>query len=103
MCWESAAPGGLRPFTRTRPADEVAPRAAVRGTAIEPRGSTHGGRLPRPPAIPKSDVRRIQPAHSSHNADFAGLSDFREIALAEIQICPDDGGWVAVGQIEQID
>ena len=52
---------------------------------------------------PKSDIRRIQRARSSHNADFARLSDFREIALAEIQICPDDGGWVAVGRIEQID
>ena len=52
---------------------------------------------------PKSDIRRIQRARSSHNADFAGLSDFREIALAEIQICPDYGGWVAVGRIEQID
>jgi len=63
----------------------------------------HGGGPSGTPAIPKSDVRRIQPARSSHNADFAGLSDFREIALAEIQICPDYGGWVAVGRIEQID
>ena len=52
---------------------------------------------------PKSDVRRLQPAPSSHNTDFARLSDFREIALAEIQICPDDGGRVAVGRIDQID
>jgi hypothetical protein len=34
------------------------------------------------------------------SADFAGLNDFREIPLAEVQICPDDGGWVAVGRIE---
>jgi hypothetical protein len=54
-------------------------------------------------SIPKSDVRRLQPAISPHNADFAGLSDFREIALAEIEICPDDSGWVAVGRIDQID
>ena len=52
---------------------------------------------------PKSDIRRIQRARSSHNADFAGLSDFREIALAETQICPDNSGWVAVGRIERID
>src|SRR5262245_38665790 len=37
---------------------------------------------------------------SSH---FAGLNDFREIALTEIQICSDDGGLVTVGRIEQID
>jgi hypothetical protein len=42
-------------------------------------------------------------AHSLYNADFAGLNDLREIALAEVQICPDDGGWVAVGRIEQTD
>src|SRR5882724_11835448 len=59
--------------------------------------------FPRPPAIPKADVRRVQPARSSHHADFAGLNDRWEIALAEVQICPDDGGWVAVGRIEQID
>jgi hypothetical protein len=62
--------------------------------------TTHGGL---PPAIPKADVRWDQPAPSSYNADFAGLNDSREIALAEVQICPDDGGWVAVGRIEQID
>jgi hypothetical protein len=50
-----------------------------------------------------TDVRRLQPARSSHNADVAGLNDLREIALAEVQICPDDGGWVAVGRMEQID
>ncbi len=52
---------------------------------------------------PKVDVRGIQPARSSHNADFAGLNDLREIALAEVEICPDDGGSVALGRIEQID
>src|SRR5882672_9940754 len=31
---------------------------------------------------PKVDVRGIQPARSSHNADFAGLNDLREMALA---------------------
>ena len=74
------------------------------GLALRLFGSRlHGGRLPGTPAFSKSDVRRIQPARSPHNADFAGLSDVREIALAEIQICPDDGGRVAVGRIEQID
>ena len=37
------------------------------------------------------------------SSGFAGLNDFREIALTEIQICSDGGGLVAVGRIEQID
>src|SRR6516225_10568590 len=81
-------------------------RATGRRLGLAPRllgCRLHGRRPPLTPAIPKSDVHRNQPARSSHNADFAGLSDFREIALAEIQICPDDSGWVAVGRIEQID
>src|SRR2546423_9601603 len=78
-------PRRIRPFAGPRARDKVRPWRT----------------LPTPPAIAKSDVRSIQPAYSSHNADFAGLNDLREIALAEVQICPDDGGWVAVGQIEQ--
>src|SRR5258705_3621948 len=66
-------------------------------------GSAPWRTFPRPPAIPKADVRRVQPARSSHNADIAGLNDRWEIALAEVQICPDDGGWVALERIEQID
>lgn len=41
-------------------------------------------------------------ARLSHNADFAGLDDLREITLVEVQICPDDGGGVALGRIERI-
>src|ERR1700749_2606184 len=33
----------------------------------------------------------------------AGLNDFREIALAEVQVCPDNSRLVTVGQIDQID
>jgi hypothetical protein len=42
-------------------------------------------------------------AESNGGGDLAGLNDFREIALTEIQICPDDGGWVAVRRIDQTD
>jgi hypothetical protein len=45
-------------------------------------------------------VRRVR---SSYDADFAGLNDSREITLAEVQICPDDGRRLAVGRIDQID
>src|SRR6516162_555389 len=83
---------------RARRADSE-PSAPRRGTGRFDPWRTFLG----PPAIPKSDVRRLQPTPSSHNTDFARLSDFREIAPAEIQICPDDGGRVAVGRIDQID
>src|SRR5258705_1931689 len=83
------------------PGDIGAPRPANVGSLLmrQRQDTTHGGL---PPAIPKADVRWDQPARSSYNADFAGLNDSREIALAEVQICPDAGGWVAVGRIEQL-
>jgi hypothetical protein len=72
-------------------------------TFADPVGNGQIAPIPDLPAIAPDQEGSVEPASSPHNADFASLSDFREIALAETQICPDDSGWVAVGRIEQID
>ena len=50
------------------------------------------------PAIPLGDVRGGKPHSSSISLGFIRLKDLRDIALAEVEVCPDNGGWVAVGQ-----
>ena len=42
-------------------------------------------------------------ARCESDSGFASLKDLWEMALAEVQVCPDDGGWVAVARIKQID
>ena len=79
------------------------PQKAGEGTFTGTRGNGEVAPNPDLPAIAPDQEGSVEPAISPHNADFAGLSDFREIALTETQICPDDSGWVAVGRIEQID
>ena len=61
----------------------IGPRCPM--TALDPRLRSLGLS-----AIPKADV----PGSSPLNTDVAGLNDLRQVALAEVQICPDDGGGV---------
>src|SRR6185369_12532023 len=47
--------------------------------------------------------RSLAGAFASRLSDFASLNNLREIALAEVQICPDNRGLVTVARIEQTD
>jgi hypothetical protein len=54
-------------------------------------------------AVSRDMMRACEPRSSSISSDFIPLKDLRDMALAEVEICPDNAGWVAVGRIKQID